>query len=68
VKRVPTFSRRLFDGLEALVRKTASYRGKVISLERSDRYSGHTGTFQVHKLRAVRREEVILPRKTFQLR
>src|ERR1700746_2241980 len=60
-------SRRLFDELEALVRETASYRGKVISLEQSDRYSGHTGILRVHKLRSVRREEVILPGKTLQL-
>ena len=36
-------SRRLLDELEALVRQTASYRGKVISLESPDRYSGHHG-------------------------
>jgi len=60
-------SRQIFDRLEALVKRSASYRGKVISLEASDRYSGHTGSLRVHKLRNVRREEVILPEKTLQL-
>ena len=60
-------SRRLLDELEALVRQTASYRGKVISLESPDRYSGHHGPLRVHKLRSVRRDEVILPEKTLQL-
>jgi len=60
-------SRELFTQLEALVRGTASYRGKVLSLEAADRYSGHTGVLRVHKLRKVGREEVILPEKTIQL-
>jgi hypothetical protein len=62
-----TLSRRLFEELEAIVKKTASYRGKVISLEQPDRYTGQTGALRVHKLRGVRREEVILPAKTLQL-
>jgi hypothetical protein len=62
-----SLSRRMFEELEALVKKTASYRGKVISLEQPDRYSGQIGTLRVHKLRVVRREEVILPAKTLQL-
>lgn len=60
-------SRRILDELETLVRRTASYRGKVISLESQDRYSGHHGPLRVHKLRNVRREEVILPARTLQL-
>ncbi len=60
-------SRRLFDQLEGLVQRTASYRGKVISLEAADRYSGHTGLLRIHKLRQVTRDDVILPAKTLQL-
>jgi ATPase family associated with various cellular activities (AAA) len=60
-------ARQLFAELESLVKKTASYRGKVISLEQPDRYSGHTGALRVHKLRGVKREEVVLPRKTLEL-
>jgi ATPase family associated with various cellular activities (AAA) len=62
-----TLSRRLFDELDALVKKSASYRGKVLSFEAADRYSGHTGTLRVHKLHSVRREDVILPPGTLQL-
>ncbi len=60
-------SRRLLDELEAMVGKTASYRGKVISLESPDRYSGQHGPLRVHRLRNVQRNEVILPEKTLQL-
>jgi ATP-dependent 26S proteasome regulatory subunit len=60
-------SRRLIDELEALVRNTGSYRGKVISLETPDRYSGHLGPLRVHKLRTVQRKDVILPEKTLEL-
>ena len=61
------FSRQLFDELEKLVKRAASYRGKVISLEQSDDYAGHAGSVRVHKLRTVTRDELILPRKTLQL-
>lgn len=60
-------SRQLLDELESFVKRTASYRGKVISLEATDRYSGGAGELRVHKLRSIRREEVILPQKTLDL-
>jgi ATP-dependent 26S proteasome regulatory subunit len=60
-------SRRLFDRLEVLVRRTVSYRGKVISLEAADNYSGRVGVLRVHKLRNVSRNQVVLPEKTLQL-
>ena len=60
-------SRDVLNEIEKLVRTTASYRGKVISLDATDRYSGHAGDLRVHKLRSVKREEVILPEKTMQL-
>lgn len=60
-------SRRLLDQVEGLVKQTKSYRGKVISLEASDHYAGHAAVIKVHKLRGVRREQVILPEKTTQL-
>ena len=60
-------SRQLLDRLEDLVKKTASYKGKVISLEPADRYSGQSGVLRVHRLPSVRREEVILPDKTLGL-
>ena len=60
-------SRILLDRLESLVKSTASYRGKVISLEATDRYSGGGGEIRVHKLRNTRREDVVLPEKTLEL-
>lgn len=60
-------SRQLFDELEKLVKRATSYRGKVISLEQTDDYSGHAGSVRVHKLRSVSRDELILPLKTLQL-
>ena len=60
-------SRKFLDRIEKLIGEAASYRGKVISLEMSDNYSGRAGSVKVHKLRSVRREEVILPEKTLKL-
>lgn len=60
-------SRRLLDDVEALIRSTASYRGKVLSLEVEPNYSGKVGSVRVHKLRAVRRAEVVLPATTVEL-
>lgn len=60
-------SRRLLKEIEELVKSTASYKGKVISFEVTQRYSGDTGNLRVHKLRTVRREDVVLPEKTLGL-
>src|ERR1043166_6044688 len=59
-------SRTILDQLEKVVNECRSYRGKVISLEAADRY-GDAGAVKVHKLRTVRREEVILPEQTLRL-
>ena len=53
--------------LDEAVQAAASYRGKVISLEQEDRYSGAGGAVLVHKLRPVARDQVILPRQTLDL-
>lgn len=60
-------SRKFLHELEQLVNKNSSFRGKVISLEQTERYSGKSGAVRVHKLRQVVREDVILPTKTLQL-
>ena len=60
-------SRRFLKDVEELVKSTASYRGKVISFATTQRYSGDTGNLHIHKLRVVRREDVILPDKTLAL-
>lgn len=53
--------------LEKKVLRAGSYRGKVLSLEISDNYRGAVGGVKVHRLRTVRRQDVILPEKTLQL-
>lgn len=60
-------SRRLLDQVERNVTKAGSYRGKVLSLELADSYSGAVQGVRVHRLRTVRREQVILPEKTLGL-
>lgn len=62
-----SFSRALLRDLEQLVRRGSSYRGKVLSFEKLDNYSGQAGTVRVHKLRPVPREDLILPTKTVEL-
>lgn len=56
-----------FAHLEKSVREARSYRGKILSLEVADRYSGASSGIKVHKLRSVDREQVILPRRTLDL-
>jgi hypothetical protein len=60
-------TRRLLDQIEREVRRAGSYRGKVLSLEVSDHYGGAVEGIKVHRLRTVRREEVILPESTLAL-
>ena len=60
-------SRRLLDQIERKVTQAGSYRGKVLSLEVSDNYSGAVEGIRVHRLKTVRRDEVILPEKTLGL-
>ena len=58
----------LFKHLEDAVAKAQSYRGKILSLEQEEHsYSGQSAGIRVHKLRAVERDQVILPRKTLDL-
>jgi ATP-dependent 26S proteasome regulatory subunit len=61
------FTRRFLDSIEKRVMQAGSYRGKVISLEVSDNYSGKSSGIKVHRLRTVKREEIILPEKTLAL-
>lgn len=61
------FTRRFLDSIEKRVTQAGSYRGKVISLEVSENYSGKSSGIKVHRLRPVKREEIILPEKTLAL-
>src|SRR5205085_6400380 len=57
-----------FRHLEESVLRAESYRGKVLSLEQAEHsYSGESSGIAVHRLRPVRREQVILPAKTLEL-
>jgi cell division protease FtsH len=56
-----------FRLLEEAVLRSQSYRGKILSLEQEDHYSGKSSGIHVHKLRTVEREQVILPAATLDL-
>jgi ATP-dependent Clp protease adapter protein ClpS len=58
---------RLFRALEQAVQRSASYRGKVLSLEQANAYSGMANGILVHRLPPVARDEVILPERTLEL-
>lgn len=57
----------VFARIEEWVRLAPSYRGKILSLETSDEYSGEGTGLKVHALTPVTREEVILPDATLAL-
>jgi hypothetical protein len=58
---------RLLKEVERKVSQAGSYRGKVLSLEVSDNYTGGIEGVKVHRLKTVQRHEVILPQKTLAL-
>lgn len=55
---------RVFDALELRLSTGSCYRGRVLSLEQQDAYSGHAARVFVHELDTVARNEVILPEQT----
>lgn len=59
--------RRFFKSLEKAVQQAQSYRGKILSLEPSEGYTGESTGITVHALPAVARDEVILPERTLEL-
>ncbi len=56
-----------FRQLEKAIQQARSYRGKVLSLEQTQAYSGASSGVTVHRLRSVSQEEVILPPRTLAL-
>ena len=61
-------TQEFFRHLEESVLKAESYRGKILSLEQAAHsYSGESAGIQVHKLRTVERDQVVLPQKTLDL-
>lgn len=57
---------RVFDALEQRLSKGSCYRGRVLSLEQTYQYSGHSPRITVHELETVTRSNVILPEPTLQ--
>jgi len=56
-----------FSALENAIAAAGCYRGKVLSLESDHSYSGKSSGIQVHRLRTVGRDEIILPNATLDL-
>jgi ATPase family protein associated with various cellular activities (AAA) len=61
------FSQNLFRQLEIQVGNGRTYRGRVISLESYQDFSGRGGAVKVHRLHTVTSDEVILPKSTLAL-
>jgi hypothetical protein len=61
------FMAELYERIEETVRLSASYRGKVLSLEDETDYSGNSIGVVVHRLDAVDRDQIILPDSTLRL-
>lgn len=59
--------RQLFSAIDVAVARAGTYRGRVLSMEASDNYRGWVSGVRVHRLKSVRREEVILAEKTLAL-
>lgn len=59
--------RHVLDNIESRVRSASSYRGKVLSLEAAQRYTGAMGPIRVHKLKHVTQDQLVLPPKTIAL-
>lgn len=62
-----SFTRKFFKTLENAVKQAQSYRGKILSLETQEGYTGESNGITVHSLPAVERTEVILPQRTLEL-
>jgi hypothetical protein len=60
-------TRSVLDSIESRVRAASSYRGKVLSLEAANRYTGAMGPIRVHKLKQVMPDQLVLPSKTLAL-
>jgi hypothetical protein len=63
----PEITRTVFRELERAVAQARAYRGKVLSLEQSEHYSGMASGIRVHRLPPVAADEVILPDATLKL-
>jgi cell division protease FtsH len=60
-------TQHLLRQLELAVERSACYRGKILTLEKGEDYSGRTAGILVHRLREVERDQVVLPAATLEL-
>lgn len=60
-------SEKFFEAIEAGVAGASSYRGKILSFEAKDDYSGQASGVTVHTLRTVTRDQLVLPPRTLEL-
>jgi hypothetical protein len=58
------FAAECLAPLKAALNQCRAYRGKVLSLEKQEHYSGRVGGIQVHRLKPVDATQVILPAPT----
>jgi hypothetical protein len=61
------FAAKCLAPLQDAMDQCRAYRGKVLSLENQEHYSGRVGRIQVHRLKPVEASEVILPAPTRKL-
>jgi hypothetical protein len=61
------FSQTFLSDVERRVAVGKTYRGRVLSLESYQDYSGRGGAVKVHRLQRVQRDDVILPKSTLAL-
>ena len=60
-------SNAFFKQLEESIFESTCYRGKILSLQLNERYSGLSTGITVHKLKTIERDQVILPTETLEL-
>jgi tetratricopeptide (TPR) repeat protein len=60
-------SQSFLNRLDEAIQKAESYRGKILSLEKGERFSGKSSGILVHRLSTVERDQVILPASTLEL-
>lgn len=66
-ERGERLTRELFMQAEAALQEARSYRGKVLSLEQNEHFSGQAVGVTVHRIEPVAREQIILPATTLEL-
>ncbi|MBD0268949.1 MAG: AAA family ATPase [Cyanobacteria bacterium Co-bin8] len=62
-----TIVSEIFKQAENAIAQAKSYRGKVLSLETGDNYSGHSVGVTVHRLDPIDQDDLVLPAATIEL-